>query len=152
MPVLAGSGPGFALAIFHDAFQLIRASPWCGIGLGNFEPVFAMFRDASLTGSRTIHPESDWFWLWVEMGWPAVLLVIGVVILVWRVFPLVEGTNQCFRLAALMAVVLFVLHGVVDVCGHRIGTVFAGIFFLGMALRRPLKKAASVDSCGISFA
>ena len=37
--------------IFQDALQLIRVSPWCGIGLGNFDAVFAMFRDASLTGS-----------------------------------------------------------------------------------------------------
>src|SRR6266850_4004308 len=35
-------------AIFRDALQLIRASPWCGIGLGNFDAIFAMFRDASL--------------------------------------------------------------------------------------------------------
>jgi O-antigen ligase len=131
-------------AIFRDALQLIRASPWCGIGLGNFDGIFAIFRDASLTGSRTIHPESDWFWLWVEVGWPAIVLAIaGIAILVRRVFPLQEGTNQRFRLAALIAAVLFVLHGVVDVSGHRVGTVFAGIFLLGMALRRPVQLRAS---------
>jgi hypothetical protein len=125
-------------AIFRDAFQLILASPWCGIGLGNFDGVFAIFRDASLNGARTIHPESDWFWLWVEVGWPAILLAIaGITILVRRVFPLQEGTNQRFRLAALIAAVLFVFHGLVDVSGHRVGTAFSGIFLLGMALRRP---------------
>jgi O-antigen ligase len=125
-------------AIFKDALQLIRASPWCGIGLGNFDGVFAIFRDASLTGARTIHPESDWFWLWVELGWPAVLLAIaGIALLVRRVFPLHEGTNQRFRLAALIAAVLFLFHGLVDVSGHRVGTAFTGIFLLGMALRRP---------------
>ena len=144
----AGDGgevaPDLRWGIFQDAFQLIRASPWCGIGLGNFDGVFAMFRDASLSGSRTIHPESDWFWLCVEAGWPVVLLVIaGIVMLVGRVFPLQEGTNQRFRLAALVAAILFVLHGVVDVSGHRVGTVFTGIFFIGMALRRPAELRAS---------
>ena len=125
-------------AIFRDALQLIRASPWCGIGLGNFDGVFAIFRDASLTGARTIHPESDWFWLWVEVGWPVVLLaIVGIALLVRRVFPLQEGTNQRFRLAALIAAVLFMFHGLVDVSGHRVGTAFSGIFLLGMALRRP---------------
>jgi len=125
-------------AIFRDAFQLIQASPWTGIGLGNFDSVFAVFRDASLTASRAIHPESDWFWLWVEMGWPAILLTfVGLAILVRRVFPMQEGTNQRFRLAALIAVVLFALHGLVDVSGHRVGTIYGGIFLLGMALRRP---------------
>jgi len=131
-------------AIFQDAFQLIRSSPWCGIGLGNFDEIFAIFRDASLTSARTIHPESDWFWLWVEMGWPVILLAVaGLAILVRRVFPLQEGTNQRFRLAALIAALLFALHGLVDVSGHRVGTAFSGIFFLGMALRRPAQLVAS---------
>ncbi|MCA1658771.1 MAG: O-antigen ligase family protein, partial [Verrucomicrobiaceae bacterium] len=125
-------------AIFRDALQLIRASPWAGIGLGNFDDVFAIFRDASLTSARTLHPESDWFWLWVETGWPAILLTLaGIIVLVRRVFPLQEGTNQRFRVAALIAALLFALHGVVDVSGHRVGTAFAGIFLFGMALRRP---------------
>jgi O-antigen ligase/tetratricopeptide (TPR) repeat protein len=125
-------------AIFRDALQLISASPWCGIGLGNFDDVFAIFRDASLMNARTLHPESDWFWLWVEAGWPAIILAIaGLVVLIWRVFPLQEGTNQRFRVAALIAALLFALHGAVDVSGHRVGTAFAGVFLLGLALRRP---------------
>ena len=132
-------------AIFRDATHLIAASPWCGIGLGNFNEVFAMFRDVSLTSSRTIHPESDWLWFAAEAGWPAVLLiVIGIVLFVWRVFPLREGTNQRFRLAALIAALLFVLHGIVDVSGHRVGTAFAALFLFGLALRRPLELRASL--------
>ena len=131
--------------IFQDALELINASPWCGIGLGNFDEVFAVFRDASLTSARTIHPESDWFWLCVEAGWPAVALTIaGFALLIWRVFPLQEGTNQRFRVAALIAALLFALHGVVDVSGHRVGTAFAGIFLLGLALRRPAALRASL--------
>ena len=131
-------------AIFHDALHLISASPWCGIGLGNFDEVFAVFRDVSLTSARTIHPESDWFWLWVEAGWPAIVLTIaGLGFLVWRVLPLQEGTNQRFRVAALIAALLFALHGVVDVSGHRVGTAFAGIFLLGLALRRPAALRSS---------
>jgi tetratricopeptide (TPR) repeat protein len=57
-----------------------------------------------------------------------------------------EGTNQRFRVAALIAALLFALHGIVDVSGHRIGTAFAGIFLLGLALRRPaeLRPSAAV--------
>lgn len=143
----AGEGGDMAAdlrwAIFADALQLIRASPWCGIGLGNFDEIFAVFRNASLTSARTIHPESDWFWLWVEAGWPVILLAMaGLALLVRRVFPLQEGTNQRFRLAALIAALLFALHGLVDVSGHRVGTAFSGIFFLGMALRRPAELVA----------
>lgn len=131
-------------AIYQDALHLMSASPWGGIGLGNFDDVFAVFRDVSLTSARTIHPESDWFWLGVEAGWPAVALTIaGIVLFVWRVFPLREGTNQRFRVAALIAAVLFALHGIVDVSGHRVGTAFAGLFLLGLAIRRPLELRRS---------
>lgn len=134
----------FRVLIFQDTFHLIRASPWCGIGLGNFDEVFAVFRDVSLTGARVLHPESDWLWLWSELGWPAILLAVaGLAIMIRRVFPLQEGTNQRFRVAALIAALLFALHGLVDVSGHRVGTAFAGLFFLALALKRPVQLRSS---------
>src|SRR6266581_3223531 len=68
--------------IFHDTFRLIRNSPWCGIGFGNFESIFAISRDASVGDARVLHPESDWLWLWAELGWPALVLIIVSVTLV----------------------------------------------------------------------
>ncbi len=135
----------FRWLIFHDALNLIRASPWCGIGLGNFSSIFALFREASFAQTRSLHPESDWLWLWAEMGWPGVILVLlGVIVLLRRAFPFVEGTNQWFRLAALIGALLFALHGLVDVSGHRVGSAYAGIFLFGMTVRRPLRVPASV--------
>ncbi len=132
-------------AIFQDALHLIRASPWCGIGLGNFDEVFAIFRDVSLTASRAIHPESDWFWLCVEAGWPAIVLTLaGIALVIWRVFPLREGTNQRFRMAALIAAVLFALHGLIDVSAHRVGTAFAALFLFGLAVLRPAELRRSL--------
>src|SRR6266516_3679609 len=134
----------FRWRIFHDTFRLIRNSPWCGIGFGNFESIFAIFRYASLSGPRALHPESDWLWLWTELGWPAVLLtIVGIALLVSRVFPLRDGTNQGYRLAALIAALLFALHGIVDVSGHRVGTAFAAVFLLGLSQRRPLSLKTS---------
>src|SRR5438132_6628 len=72
----AGISNDFRWRIFSDVFQLIRDSPWVGIALGNFEDVFAIFRAASFSDRRAIHPESDWLWLWSELGWVAVALVI----------------------------------------------------------------------------
>ncbi len=133
----------FRWQIFRDAGQLIHASPWTGIGLGNFEPVFAIFRNASLAPSRALHPESDWLWLAAEMGWAGVgLVLLGLVLLARRVFPFVEGTNQWFRLAAFIAALLFALHSLVDVAGHRVGSAYVGIFLFALALRRPLRQPA----------
>ncbi len=140
----AGILTNFRLQIFHDTFRLIRNSPWCGIGFGNFESIFAIFRDASLSDRPASHPESDWLWLWTELGWPAVVLtIVGIALLVSRVFPLRVGTNQGYRLATLIAAVLFAIRGIVDVSGHRMGTAFAAVFLLGLSLHRPLSLKTS---------
>ena len=134
-----GISTDFRWKIFSDVFQLLRDSPWVGIGLGNFEPVFATFRAASFNDQRVLHPESDWLWLWSELGWVAVVLVIaGFVLLIRRIFPLQEGTNQRYRLGTLIAAILFALHGLVDVSGHRLGTMFAAIFLFGLSMHRPI--------------
>ncbi len=134
-----GISTDFRWRIFHDTFGLIRDSAWCGIGLGNFESVFAIFRNASFGDTRALHPESDWLWVWAEMGWPAVLLIIvGMALLIRRVFPLREGTNQRYRVATLITALLFAIHGLVDVSGHRVGTSLAGMFLFGLSLHRPL--------------
>ncbi len=133
-----GISTDFRWAIFRDAWRLIRSSPWCGIGLGNFEPVFAISRVASIADTRSLHPESDWLWIWSELGWPGVaLILLGAAFVIWHVFPLKEGTNQRFRLAALIAALFFGLHGLIDVSAHRIGTAFAGIFLFGLCVHRP---------------
>jgi O-antigen ligase len=128
----------FRCLIFRDAWTMIQASPWCGVGLGNFESVFALFRDVSRGVTRSLHPEGDWLWLWSEMGWPAVVvMLVGFALFVRRVFPLREGTNQRLRYAALVGVVLFALHGLFDVSAHRLGTFLAGTLLLGFSQLRP---------------
>ncbi len=142
--ISVGASTNFRWRIFHDTFRLIRNSPWCGIGFGNFESIFAIFRDAPLGDPRALHPESDWLWLWTELGWPAVVLtIVGIAMFFSRVFPLRVGTNQGYRLATLVAALLFAIHGIVDVSGHQIGTAFAAIFLLGLSGYRPfaLKKS-----------
>jgi O-antigen ligase/tetratricopeptide (TPR) repeat protein len=138
------AGSDFGWLIFQDAWQLIRSSPWVGLGLGNFESVFAIFRDASHGTSRSLHPESDWFWVWSEMGWLAIpLVILGALLLIRRVAPLEVGTNQRFRLAALIGALMFALHGLVDVSGHRVGTAYSALFLLGLSLHRPTKLLCS---------
>ncbi|MDQ6860852.1 MAG: O-antigen ligase family protein, partial [Verrucomicrobiota bacterium] len=141
----------FRWLIFRDTLALIRASPWCGIGLGNFQPVFAIFREASLGQSRALHPESDWLWVAAELGWPAVALIfVAGLLLARRVFPLSEGTNVRLRLGAFIAALLFAGHGLIDVSGHRVGSAYAGFFLLGLSLRRPAARARSA-SAGTGF-
>ena len=138
------AGDDFRWSIFQDAWQLIRSSPWVGLGLGNFDSVFAIFRDASHGTTQSFRPESDWLWVWSEMGWLAIpLIILGALLLIQRVAPLEVGTNQRFRLAALIGALMFALHGLVDVSGHRVGTAYSALFLLGLSLHRPTKLQCS---------
>jgi tetratricopeptide (TPR) repeat protein len=47
---------------------------------------------------------------------------------------MMEGGGATFRLLALVAVIIFLLHGLVDVSGHRPGTVYFAILFAALAL------------------
>ncbi len=143
----AGMSSELRWRIFKDALHLVGQSPWCGIGLGNFDAIFAIFRNASILDTRALHPESDWLWFLAEAGWPAVLLtIVGLTIFFRRIFPIGDEKNRRFRAAAAIAVLLFILHGFVDVSAHRVGTAWSAIFLLGFALRRPLNLRSSVGT------
>ena len=139
----AESWMGLRSSLQQDAFALAETAPWLGQGLGNFEPVFAMARKKSATQSRALHPESDWLWAAVEMGWPAVALLLGGFFFgLKRCFPL----DQKLRLAAAVCAVAFALHGLVDVSGHRAGAVWPALFLFGVAMNpnRPGEERAWV--------
>jgi O-antigen ligase len=125
----------YRLAIQPDALRLSIRTPWFGQGLGNFQPVFAMARAASADENRALHPESDWLWVAVEMGWPAALLVAAAFFL-WmkQSTPFSRGSDRSLRSAAAVCGVGFALHALVDVAGHRPGSAWPAIFLAGLAL------------------
>ncbi len=125
----------FRFAIQEDALRFSLQSPWFGVGLGNFEPLFATARDASANAERAIHPESDWLWAACEMGWLAPLIfVAGVVWWVTKCFPFRARSGESLRRALTVAGILFILHGFVDVAGHRLGSLWVGVLVMSLAL------------------
>ena len=125
----------FRGAIQSDALRFSLQSPWLGTGLGNFEPLFSFSRVASINGNRAIHPESDWLWLASEMGWPAALLVLaGFIWWLRSALPLENKSGESMRRALIVAVVVFVVHGFVDVSAHRPGSLWVALLLAGMAL------------------
>ncbi|MEO6739092.1 MAG: O-antigen ligase family protein [Chthoniobacteraceae bacterium] len=140
----APSGVDFRFRIWSDAFVLAADSPWCGAGLGNFAALFPFYRTASVIQSSVIHPESDWLWLVAEAGWLAAALALAAVAFALAgAFPNRRGTQRRLRSTALAASLAAVLHGFVDVPGHRLGSVLAALFVMVLARRDVVPLAAS---------
>ncbi|NJK91177.1 MAG: O-antigen ligase family protein [Blastochloris sp.] len=116
--------------IQKDTLKMIQDQPWLGVGLGNFDAVFPQYREALKTESFIVHPESDWLWVWAEMGVFGLAAFVLVAVAWWReVWPLSHGTDKHFRSACAVAVMMGVIHGFVDVPWHRLGNGLADCCF-----------------------
>jgi hypothetical protein len=128
----------FRFRIWADTLALVSDSPWCGVGLGNFQALFPFFRAKSITQSAVVHPESDWLLLVTEVGWlGAALALLAVGIVLAGALPLNRKSQRRLRSAAVAAAVAAVIHGFVDVPGHRLGSVLAATYVLVLARRGP---------------
>ena len=137
-------GGDFRFRIWADTLALISDSPWCGSGLGNFQSLFPFCRTRSITQSAVLHPESDWLWLATETGWiGAALALLAIGIAVAGVLPLERRSQRRLRCAALAAAGAAVIHGFVDVSGHRLGAVLAATYVLALARRDPAETGVS---------
>ena len=127
----ANSEVGFRAKIWSDTLDLIKASPWCGNGLGNFAVLFPFFRSASVMQEGVRHPESDWLWLASELGWLAVVLVaVALTALIIPAFPFSRGSQRRPRGAALSASIAAALHAIIDVPAHQLGCILPVLLVL----------------------
>lgn len=123
------------LTIYEDSFALLKKAPLLGIGLGNFAAEFAVVRHFSVGQNQSIHPESDWLWLAIELGVLAALAIVAL--LIWwagNCRPFNPGTVRLMRVAALVCVCGFVVHGFADVSGHRFGSLWPALLLASTAM------------------
>ncbi len=132
----------FRQPVFRDTLRMIGDAPVTGQGLGHFEFVFPHYREASLTSSRVLHPESDWLMVAAESGIPAAVALLGLV--VWYFVRCWRGRGESgglLRWTAASAVGAALVHGIIDVPWHRPAL---GWFLLIVAL-------VSVPSAGVTL-
>ena len=133
----------YRILLQEDALRVSLHSPFLGVGLGNFEPVFTSMREISADQNRALHPESDWLWMAVEMGWIApLLIVIGVAWWLRQCLPFARRAGESLRRVAMVCAFMFIAHGFVDVSGHRLGSLFVGLFLASLALSPAATKSA----------
>lgn len=132
--------------IQQDALRMIGAEPWCGVGPGQFASIFPQYRKLTPISSETptLHPESDWLLIAAEHGWPAALcLAAGVAMALFSGFRAArQGRSRALRVGCLVAAMLLVVHGFLDIPGHRPGLALAAIILLGVSLR-PLEQGTT---------
>ena len=128
----------FRLLLQRDALGLSADHPWLGTGPGNFRYFIPQHRHrTAATQSNAIHPESDWLWFVCEYGWPATLVLLaGMILLLRRAGPGRNKEGWITRSAGAAAVLAFGLHTLVDVPGHRIGTVWPILLVAGLICAR----------------
>jgi|GEM_PF-1359736 len=137
--------------IHRDSIAIAWNSPFVGVGLGNFNPVFNMQRHDFLLSNIAGHPESDWVWAAVELG------VLGPMVIallfgwwVMRCFPFEPRTLRLMRMAAFICGCGFALHAFVDVPGHQIGALWPAVFLASTATH-PAKGFAQSGAVAIVF-
>ncbi|MEI6081955.1 MAG: O-antigen ligase family protein [Verrucomicrobiota bacterium] len=110
------------LAIWIDTISMIKGLPLTGSGLGTYALVYPFYSEKSFSEMTAIHGESDWLTLCAEGGIPAMLLVLGSVVMLAAGIPRLaarSGREWPVRWAFLSAFFAEVLHGFVDVPLHK---------------------------------
>ena len=131
-------GGEFRALLYRDAAGMIGDAPLAGAGIGNFAAVFPQYRDLARNHQRVVHPESDVFWLAAEAGLPAVAFLgvfLGGCAWHWRKAGK-ERSAGAYHAMAAACVAVFLLHALVDVPGHRPGTVYFAALFGALLFRR----------------
>ncbi|MEM8867382.1 MAG: O-antigen ligase family protein [Verrucomicrobiota bacterium] len=125
----------FRASVYRDSLEMIMDAPLTGVGVGNFEAVFPQYREESRNYQRVAHPESDYLWVATEGGLLLLVALLGILFIFFRSCRgLSEGKGGSYRVAALAATIVFILHSLVDVSGHRPGTAYFALFVAALTL------------------
>ena len=105
------------MVIWESSWELLRAAPWKGIGLGLFYLAYPPYRNP-VDNSGGFFAHNDYLQIWIETGLPGMLLLVSVLFaafwLLIRTLPK-TGSDNAFRieLSGLFC-------GLLAVAGHSI--------------------------------
>ena len=142
----------YRMEVYQDTMGMIADYPLTGVGGGNFSAVFPQYEDKSAIDQRLLHPESDWFWFVSETGILGFVLLLGLLFCIIKgVFPFGRGEHEAVRVIPATALIVFLLHSLIDVPAHRMGTLYLAIFLLGLAVSSERKKPTRYPSWAFRF-
>ena len=134
----------YRLLVYQDTIGMVEDYALTGAGFGNFSAVFPQYREVSSQDHVAQHPESDLLWLMADGGLLGVAFFAAFLFGVFRwLIPLPNGRGGSYQLIALSALIVFILHGVIDVSGHRPGTVYFAVLVAALAMPPALQSKST---------
>ena len=114
-----GSASGSRMDIWRDSLPIIKDHP-LGIGLLNYENVFAVYNQAMTSEKRVVHAHNDFLQLIIETGWVgSTALIIAIVAFLWMSVGRIKKLNyQRDPLRFFLAVGAF--SGVISIAFHSL--------------------------------
>ncbi len=125
------------LNVYALTWESIKANPWLGYGLGNFDAAFRLFRDASVIGWFE-EAHNDYLEMVMDLGFPAAMLwfsAIGLMVMrcvqgMWR-----RRRDGIFPVLALAVTAQEALHSIFDFSLQipAVAMTYAAILGMGVA-------------------
>ncbi|MEN8792587.1 MAG: O-antigen ligase family protein [Lentimonas sp.] len=130
------------LQVYQDTAQMFLGAPILGTGIRTFESVFPQHREHSRSAEIIEDARSDALLLLAELG---ILGLVCVAIILRSYFKhcrgLSLGRGGGFRVIAMVSVVAFLLHSLIDVPGHRPAAIYFVLLLAAFSL--PARGAAT---------
>lgn len=126
---------GYRVLIYQDSLDLLLDYWLTGTGLGNYPYVFPQYAKQLAEDKVVIHPESDWLWFATETGLIG-LILLGTLVFIalkqmsWR---FTHHKGKTLRLTGSAILILFALHTLLDVSGHRFASFALPVMVFGLA-------------------
>ncbi|XHS79620.1 Wzy polymerase domain-containing protein [Burkholderiaceae bacterium UC74_6] len=113
-----GAGSGTRIKILANAWELVKANPWTGVGWGEFNLAWTMTPFPDRPVSYFDHTHNIVMQFAVELGLPATLLIVGLLLwTLWRRLQAVlraSAEDATLRSAALMLVLTIGVHSLLE--------------------------------------
>lgn len=104
------------VVLWQGTWDLLKAHPWLGAGLGGFPELYDQYRQAKHT-ELPLYPHNIFFNFWVELG---LLGLLAMIIIMFRAFwrgrhNIVNKSSPALSLGLMAALIAMVIYGLVDV-------------------------------------
>ncbi len=124
------------LNVYALTWEAIKANPWLGYGLGNFDTAFRLYRDPTVVGWFE-EAHNDYLEMIMDLGFPMALIWFGAIgLLVWRCINGVWARKRdgIYPALALAVTVQEGLHSIFDFSLQIPAVAFTYAVILGMGV------------------